>query len=235
MEDSKNFIDDMLAEDERYYLAFDIETESAEMNSTVENYFMESKKDSRLKDPEKIEANKEKIRETFGLSPQTGKIILFGAISNKLIPNVPYREEDDKYYYAFTGEEWHILDSIWNLFYEAYKKNALLVSYNGKSFDIPFIFIRTLVHGLNSKTSYSFRQLTNLYSTDQHFDLYHNFFKEGKLATWSYLFGLSKSIYPENVNIPKWLAEGDFQKVLEKNYDDIKQVAEMYEYIERIV
>lgn len=230
MIEDNNFIEDLIKEEEQPFLAFDIETSKADLPDYIENFFLNIKQDSRLKDEAKIAINREKIKDQFGLSPQTGKIVLVGFIGNiKLTEDAEQR--DGNYYYSFMGEEKDILKGTFDLLHNAYKKNTLLVSYNGKAFDIPFLFLRALVNGVEVKTTYPYSELIAKYKANPHFDLFVNFFSEGKLSTWSYLLGMSDNIYPEGGEIGRWIEKGEIERVIEKNYKDILEVANLYRKI----
>lgn len=119
--------------------------------------------DSRLKDPEKIEAVKEKKREQqiaeMGLSPYTGRVCA----------------------YAVYGENVSISDFISEIENEneialisaiiAYLREANpLVTFNGISFDIPFIYSRAMLLGVNA-APYSVSYWSRRYSVKPHFDV----------------------------------------------------------------
>lgn len=110
-------------------LVVDIETMP---NMEVEHLLPTPKIDSRLKDVEKIEAAMMDAKlEQIGkmaLSPLTGKIACIG-----------YWNDDIKE--VHFGEESELLDKFWQL-----AQGKQLITYNGKGFDLPFIFKRGMIN-----------------------------------------------------------------------------------------
>lgn len=86
------------------------------------------------------------------LTPEFGQIIAIGVMK-------------DDYTVVYTGPEKEILELFWSSMLEA--KSARIVTFNGKSFDIPYIKKRSAILGIPPSAPLSTRR----YYTDSHFDL----------------------------------------------------------------
>jgi len=115
-----------------------------------------------IKDVEKIKAKievaKNKQISQMALSPLTGKIACIG-VYNGSLENV------------FVGSEKEVLTDFYNIIL---KDNNELITYNGNGFDIPFIFKRGIILGLEWATILAMKEYTNRYS-ERHIDLMQEF------------------------------------------------------------
>lgn len=235
--DNLPFVLDKEAREEQPVIAFDLETAIDDsLNPVVEQYFLDKAKDKRLTDPAKIELDLKKKKEAFPLNPQTGKIIL-GSFLSTVDLNISFGEKKGEYwYYQCMGEtEKETLGMIWEVFNKAYMLNSLIVTFNGKSFDIPFLFVRTLLNDVSIGITYRYNDLIYKYGVSPHFDLSTNFFDKGSLASWAYMLGVGDSIFSEGEDVPNWYAKGDYDKMTEKCYNDIKQTLEIYLKVRRLI
>ena len=234
--DEKPFVFDR-EETEQPIVAFDLETAIDDsLNPVVEQYFLDKVKDKRLVDPVKVELDLKKKKEAFPLNPQTGKIIL-GSFLSTVDLEINFGEQRDNYWYyqCMDETEKKTLEKIWAVLNKAYMENGLIVTFNGKSFDIPFLYIRTLLNGVNTGISYRYDAMIYKYGTHPHFDLMANFFGNGSLVSWAYMLGISDTIFSEGSDVPNWYAKGDYDKVTEKCYNDIKQTLEIYLKVKRLI
>lgn len=122
--------------------------------------------DSRLKDPLKVaEAKAEAKAKQLGsmaLSPLTGKVAAIGYYSADL---QQCRITDEK----------EMLDVV-----IGYLENFEVITYNGKAFDIPFIFKRGIILGCEWATIPAMRKLTKRFEVDGHIDLMEAFCNYGE-------------------------------------------------------
>ena len=128
------------------------------------------------KEAEYIKAKQEEIAEGFALSPLTGRILGIGLY----LP-----ESDTSIYIEETEKE--MLEYLHSLFA---KNSPRLITFNGKSFDIPFIKIRAAILGATIPPL-----STKKYDTMWHFDVREiltNFGtnQKGTLKGWSIVFGI---------------------------------------------
>jgi DNA polymerase elongation subunit (family B) len=138
-------------------IVIDIETMP---NLDVVKLLPEPSIDARLKDPVKVaEAQseaKQKQLDKMGLSPLTGKIACIGYYS------------DDISLVHITNEA-----EMLNVVYD-YIKNYQIITYNGKAFDVPYIFKRGIILGLPWATIPEMKKYTDKYN-QTHIDLMTEF------------------------------------------------------------
>jgi DNA polymerase elongation subunit (family B) len=156
------------------YVAFDIETmpDVEQINNLPEPEVATGN----IKDPEKIAARiaaakKEQISK-MALSPLTGEIASAAFFST---------ERQDVVF-----GELEILEATWQHIMNGNK----LVTFNGKSFDVPFIFKRGIIHGLKWATIPNMKRYTDKYKAMQHIDVMEEWCAFGeriKLSTLSQL------------------------------------------------
>lgn len=139
-------------------LTFDIETIPQENPTDIQiEEILRKIKNAKDKDPELSEhALKNKIMST---SPYFGKIVCIG-----LHIIGPFETSGSTT--SLIGSESDILKSFWNILKD---KNLTYVSYNGLSFDVPFIVKRSMHHGIKV-TNRSFLNLKR-FQTSPHFDV----------------------------------------------------------------
>lgn len=144
-------------------IVIDIETMP---NVEVLHLLPEPKLDARLKDPIKIAEYKESARvaqvEKMALSPLTGKIACIG------IKSVDNTE-------VLIGEEKAILADFFRI-----TRDAQLITYNGKAFDVPFIYKRAIILGFKPLKLEDMKLFTERYKINNHIDLMTEFCNYGE-------------------------------------------------------
>lgn len=150
--------------DNNNQLVIDIETMA---NPDAIALLPEPSIDARLKDPAKVAEAKAEAKakqiEKMALSPLTGKIAAVGL-------------------YGELGGEVVIADEVTmlNAAYDAIKTSTI-ITYNGKSFDIPFIFKRGIILGLSWATIPEMKLYTDRYKSGAaHIDLMTEFCNYGE-------------------------------------------------------
>jgi DNA polymerase elongation subunit (family B) len=163
-------------------------------NPDAVKWLPEPKVDSRLKDPEKIalakDVGREKQLDKMGLDPLTGKIACIGL----------YSEAGGSTLFA-GDEEKAALDMLYGLI--EYKK---VITYNGKPFDMPYIFKRGIILGCEWATIPNMKRYTERYKSDKHIDLMAEFCNFGEFHS---LDTLSRHILGETKK------EFDFRRISE--------------------
>ncbi len=157
-------------------LVFDIETVGYEFNSLSESQqeyllrYAEQEKDEKKRE-EKIEDAKRYL----SLYPFTAKIIAIGMLNtdteNVMVlyegkENEEFKFEEKKVAYKSMTEEEMIL-----FFWDCVKKVDKIITFNGKSFDVPFIVLRSAV--LRIKPSRNL--IKSKYDSLNHIDLLEQF------------------------------------------------------------
>lgn len=215
-------------------IVFDIETVKDDLEANQLAWFTAKKVDKRLKDPEKIDSNMQEVQGKFGLSPLTGKIILIGILSDNNINN-QFQPLGDMYFLqlGLNGvDEKSILTGFWNIISTSLAQGGRLASYNGKQFDLPFIFARSLFHKIpRPQTLRTISDLTNKYNNIMHVDVY-NVFGEGSQSEWANKFGISPMLASDGQHIQSYFDSGDFDKIKEKNKLDLIELASIFRMME---
>jgi DNA polymerase elongation subunit (family B) len=141
------------------------------------------------------EDEKEEIKERLSFYPLTGEIVTIGMLDpdtqkgkvffqNVGDPLLPFEEDHVLYE---TGSEKEILDKFWTVI-RGYNQ---FVTFNGRSFDCPFILIRSAVHKIKPRRDL----MPNRYG-DAHIDLldqltfYGAVRKRFNLDMWCRVFGI---------------------------------------------
>ena len=145
-------------------VALDIETIP---NAQVAHLLPEPSIDSRLKDPAKIaEAQagaKQKQLDSMALDPLTGRILCFALVNG------------DAEYERIIDEPTDALeiDLLHELFATLGNPECRLVTWNGIGFDLPYIYKRAAVLGINPGNfgAPPLTTWTARYKTDRHYDL----------------------------------------------------------------
>lgn len=206
------------------YLVIDIET-ATDPNITQEyaDYYYQVKRDKKITvDKVKMQANREHIESEYALSPKTGKVIMIGYDIVDENSVVSYMTEEN-----YTEEK--ILSEFWDIIKRYVVQNGYkLVTKNGKTFDLPFIFFRSLLYNIEGVSRYS--SLVRKYYTDYHVDLAE--FLPGKLTELSYLL-LGESLDNETgAAIGEMYREGKWDEIVAKNKQDLETTSKIYQLIQ---
>ncbi|OGN03706.1 MAG: hypothetical protein A2655_04105 [Candidatus Yanofskybacteria bacterium RIFCSPHIGHO2_01_FULL_43_42] len=234
-------------------LIFDIETVGVEFDS------LDDKSQELLlrfaETPEEIEA----IKEGLGFSPLTGQVVAIGVLNpetNKgavylLDPegNPPFarsggggeKQEKDNVQYIPHKTEKDLLKSFW----DASAHYDQFITFNGRSFDAPYLMIRSAVHKIKpAKNLMTYRYESEQYGkTITHLDLLDRltFFgavrRKGNLHMWCRAFGIespkSKGISGDDV--AQLFKDKEYMKIAEYCFDDVLATEKLYEYWERYI
>lgn len=154
----------------------------------------------------------DKINDKFPLSPLTGKITAIGFMSTHKVDNIQMNEIENldtvgKAYYKMLSledsTEEEMLISAWRIMTEYYNDGHKFVTYNGKTFDMPFMIRRSIMLGISKPMGLpSIDMLTAKFNSNYHLDLFqelHTYdemkqFKFIAQQEWAYRFGLVTEI-----------------------------------------
>lgn len=168
---------------------FDIETLGKDFSSldvSIQDYF--------LKNAESDD-EREEIKERLSFYPLTAEIVTIGMLEPDTgkgyaffqttgDPLLPFEEDDIRYE---TGTESEIITRFWNVI----KKYKQFITFNGRSFDCPFILVRSAIHKIKPTRDL----MPNRYA-DSHIDLFDqlSFFgavrRKFSLDMWCRAFGI---------------------------------------------
>lgn len=161
---------DYIAACAKKYMVVDIETIP---NPDMVKLLPEPSIDSRLKDPAKVAEARINAKQTqlekMALSPLTGKVACIG-YANEETRNASVVNEE-------TSEK-DLLDQFYNTITQ---QGYIPITYNGKLFDLPFIFKRGIMLGCEWATIPVMKVFTDRYkSADTHIDVMAEFCNYGE-------------------------------------------------------
>lgn len=182
------------------------------------------------------------VKEKLGFSPLTGEIVVIGVLDyekNKAVvyysasgQNIEEYKKDNVTFKQATEEE--MLKKFW----EGAAKYQEFISFNGRSFDAPFLVIRSAKYGLKPTKDL----MSNRYVNSQKFDAKHidlldqlTFYgalqRRGSLHLWCRHFGI-KSPKAQGITgdeVSQLYANAEYKKIAEYNSWDLLATKELYE------
>lgn len=233
-------------------LIFDIETVGVEFDSLDEKSqelllrFAET--------PEDIEA----VKEGLGFSPLTGQVVAIGVLNPETAKGAVYFLDpasqpqnvqssvlnnvlNNEVQYISHKTEKELLKSFW----DASAHYDQFITFNGRSFDAPYLMIRSAVNKIKpTKNLMTYRYESDQYGkTIVHLDLLDRltFFgavrRKGNLHMWCKAFGIespkSKGVSGEDV--AQLFKDKEYFKIAEYCFDDVLATEKLYEYWEKYV
>lgn len=211
-------------------LIIDIETTSWFKDENHKQLILSENQDSRLKDADKIAENHKKIIQKAALSPYSGQITIIGMkhtnSPESFIYTLGYTDPLDGYINGFVTER-ELLIAVWASIAKAMDNGERLVTFNGKSFDLPYLFVRSLINNVNAGLDYM--GLIHPYNHDLHLDI-KSLFDKGSLKEIAYVLDCKTDIDIDGSELPE-LWKIDPAKVVEKCKSDLIQTEKIYERI----
>jgi len=225
-------------------LAFDIETIGEDfdaLDDTTQDVLTRwIKKESYSSDEYKSAL--QDLKDGLGFSPLTGEIVAIGVLDVEKNKGAVYFqapgedveefEEDGIVFKPMSEKE--MLAGFW----EGAKQYDKFVSFNGRSFDAPFMTVRSAVNGVKpSKDLMSNRYLSSQRFGAIHIDLldqltyYGAVRKKGSLHLWTRVFGI-ESPKAEGVtgdDVGALFREKKYKDIARYNVRDIRATKELYE------
>ncbi|MBD3238835.1 MAG: hypothetical protein GF332_04340 [Candidatus Moranbacteria bacterium] len=224
-------------------LVFDIETVGEDYNkmdkTTKEalTYWIERESMSETE----YKKNVDRVKERLGLSPFTGKIVSVavlnpdsgkGAVFFQAPGKTLSKTQKNGIEYV-SGTEKQILENFW----KTAEKYDEFVTYNGKSFDVPYLIIRSAVHEIKpTKNIMSNRYYRSQDPKAKHVDLldqltfYGAVYSRAKLHVVCRAFGIEspKNQGVDGADVARLFQKGFFQKIADYNVGDVKSTAKVY-------
>lgn len=226
-------------------LVFDIETSA----QPVENFdeaqqeylFRETEK---IEDPAGREAKREEITRFMSLWPLTSQVVCIAMLNaesqrgQSLFLAEDYEEETEEnapVKFVPCADEFELLTSFW----EVAKHYDSIVTFNGRGFDVPFIYLRSAVLNvpITRKNWLGYR-----YATEPHCDLaeqltfYSVSGRDGaarkfNLDFYCKCFGIEspKSHGVTGMDVSTLMAEGKFREIAEYCLRDVRATMELYQ------
>jgi hypothetical protein len=229
-------------------LIFDIETSGDNFDSLDEitqdvlTHWIKREKE----EGESYEKALADLKGGLGFSPLTGEIVAIGIMDADTGKGGVYFQapESDLEETEIDGikikpmTEKEMLEKFW----EVARHYNEFVSFNGRGFDVPFLMVRSAIHGIRpSKDLMSNRYLNSQKFDARHVDLldqltfYGSVRRKGGLHLWCRAFGI-KSPKEEGVtgdDVGRLFQEKKFKEIAEYNVGDLKATQKLFEYWEK--
>lgn len=181
------------------------------------------------------------LKDGLGFSPLTGEIVAIGVLDSAKNKGVVYFQSPDEQCEEFEEDnivfkpmtEAEMLRSFW----EGAIQYDEFVTFNGRSFDVPFMMVRSAIHEIKpSKDLMSNRYLSSQRFGATHIDLldlltfYGAVRKKGNLHLWTRAFGI-ESPKAEGVtgdDVSALFREKRYKDIARYNVRDIRATNELY-------
>ncbi|HUD20451.1 MAG TPA: ribonuclease H-like domain-containing protein [Candidatus Saccharimonadales bacterium] len=220
-------------------LIVDIETVGEDwqkIDETTKSHLLE-KAAKRLANDADVE---EVVSSELGLSPLTSQIVALGVLDSDTSKgavyfqapnqNIPDSVKDGLKYH--TGVEKEILTKFW----EIAEKYTEFVTYNGRTFDFPFIMIRSAIDGLRAgkdltRARYLYQQSPQAVHVDLYDQLtFYGAAKVGSLHMVCRAFGIEtpKDGEIDGSKVGEYFLAKKYQEIAEYNGRDLTATAELY-------
>ena len=231
-------------------LVFDIETIGADFNlldETSQEVLTRWIKKETASD-EEYEKELAEVKNGLCFSPLTGQIVAIGVYDVEKDKGAVYFQapdgsvsdfEDGNIKFRVLGEK-EMLAQFWNLA----EKYDEFVSFNGRTFDVPFLFVRSAISGIRpSKNLMANRYLSSQPQNAKHIDLldqltfYGAVRRKGNLHLWSKAFGIKRP-KEEGISgddVGQLFKEKRFLDIAKYNVGDLQATKSLYEYWEKFL
>ena len=182
------------------------------------------------------------LKNRLGFSPLTGEVVAIGVLDYHKDQGVVYfqapgekHEEQAENGITFKqASEKDMLQKFW----EGARKYEYFITFNGRAFDIPFLMIRSAIHGIRpSKDLMRGRYLYQHNPDAIHVDLFDQltFYgalrRKGGLHLWSRAFGIEspKSGGVTGDDVGRLFSEKKFLDIAKYNVGDLRATKALYE------
>jgi len=184
------------------------------------------------------EEEKQETKESLGFYPLTGEIVAIGMLNPDTEKGVVYFQapgvswdKSKEYNIDFIpGSEKEILENFWR----AIKNYEQIITFNGRSFDCPYIMIRSAVHKIKpTKNLMPYR-----YDPKEHVDLFDllSFYgavrRRFNLHMWCKTFGIDspKEKGITGYEVKDFFKQGKFLEIAHYCLGDLKATRELFFY-----
>lgn len=215
-------------------IVFDIETTGfpfENLSESQKEYILRSA--AKEKDDEvRLQKEEESIR-YLNLYPFTAKVIAIGIMDILKEKRFVYFESETEEEFITDGIHFRGVDEsgMINSFWRIVDIADQVISFNGRSFDVPFLMIRSAVHKIKPSRDL----LGSRYSNTYHVDLleqlsFFGLIKKFNLDFYCRSFGIN-SPKTEEINgmeIPRFYREGRIKEIARYCADDVTATYELY-------
>ena len=183
-----------------------------------------------------------KLYDELALSPLTGKICLVGMMSDSSNPlfDDSVLIDDTKLSYLSAGfdgtTEYQLIERSLKAIASYIDDGSLIITYNGKKFDLPFLIQRAMILGIPRPQHFpNFDTLCGKYNNRTHYDLFDwlnpNYGSYSQLREWSYVMNHTDDLSDSGGNIELMYADGKFEEIKQKNKRDLLKTYYLYNAI----
>lgn len=183
------------------------------------------------------------LKDGLGFSPLTGEVVSVGVLNYEKNEGCEYYQAPGSSSKALkeAGFDFKVMNEaeILSKFWELAKFHDTFVTFNGRSFDVPFLMVRSAIHKIKpTKDLMSNRYLSSQKFAAKHIDLfdqlsfYSAFRNAGGLHLWSRAFGI-KSPKEDGVSgdeVAKLFDEKRYLDIARYNVRDVLATRDLYEY-----
>ncbi len=225
-------------------LIFDIETIGVDFDSLDET--SQNSLTNWIKKEAQTEAEYEKglgdLKNQLGFSPLTGEIVAIGVLDYERDQGVVYYQAPEgKHKETSEGNfkfkplsEKEMLESFW----EGAKKYNQFVSFNGRSFDAPFLMIRSAIHKVAPTRNLAEGRYLYQQKSCKHIDLldqltfYGASMKRGNLHLWSKAFDIKspKDGGTSGSDVSPLFQAKKYLEIAKYNTGDLTATRDLYKY-----
>jgi len=225
-------------------LVFDIETIGVDfdgLDESTQNSLTRWIKREAGEDVGKYNVMLKDLKEGLGFSPLTGEIVAIGVydtLANKGVvyfqsPDVEVQEYNDGNFIFKPRTELEMLKEFW----QGAKNYQEFVSFNGRSFDAPFLLIRSAVNKIKPSVNLMSNRYLNSQFRVKHIDLldqlafYGAVRRKGSLHLYCQAFNIKspKSAGITGDDVGQLFKDKEYKKIAEYNSWDLIATAELYE------
>lgn len=231
-------------------LVFDIETIGEDFEALDETtkkaltHWIERESQS----PQETEKLFSEVKNGLCFSPLTGQIVAIGVYDVEKDKGAVYFQapeteisdsEDGNIKFRVLGEK-EMLEQFWNLA----QKYDEFISFNGRTFDVPFLLIRSAIHGIRpTKNLMANRYLSSQPKNARHIDLldqitfYGAVRRKGSLHLFARAFGIEspKAAGVTGDQVGQLFAEKRFLEIAKYNVGDLLATKKLFEKWEKFV
>ena len=225
------------------YLVFDIETigkHYEEFDETSKEMFHEwAERDAHTK--EDIEKEMEQIKKGLPFSPFLGEVVAIamldtgndGAVYFRADKNPEIKDFEENGIKYRVGNEKEVLERFWNVA----REYGTFVTFNGRGFDVPYLMIRSAVHGIHPSVNLMSNRYLGMQRGARHIDLsdqltfYGAMWRKPKLHFAVQAFGIAspKTGGISGEDVPKAFADKRYMEIARYCMEDVVATKKLME------
>jgi hypothetical protein len=189
------------------------------------------------------------MKNGLGFSPLTGQIVAIGIYDGEREKGAVYfqsspKKEETSFEEGQCKFEVMSEKEMLQKFWDVVEKYETFVTFNGRAFDVPFLMIRSAVHGIRpTKNLLANRYLNHQPGHARHIDLldqltfYGALRKKGSLHLWCRAFGIEspKAQGVDGDDVKDLFEKGRSADIARYNARDLRATYELYTYYNRFL